>query len=382
MDLDELRQQIDAADAQLIDAFQKRMEVAEKIGEYKMNIGKPVLDSSREREKMAKIYDMADDRTKPYITAVYSVLFEVSRGLQSKFVPSLGEDFKEIDEVIKEMANKPFPTRATVACQGVEGAYSQEACEKAFQLPTISFVNSFSDVFKAIDNGTCEYGVLPIENSNAGTVALVYDLMIKHHFNIVRTVRVKVDHCCMMLPGAKMSDIKEVISHEQAISQSREFIESLGPDVKVTTCKNTAVAAQMVAESGRTDLCCLSNSKCSDLYGLNIVKHSVQDQGNNYTRFMVISKKLEIYPGASRTSLMMVLNHEPGALYKVLAYLYTNGVNLTKIESRPLAGRDFEFMFYFDLDCSIYNEGFSRMIAKLQTMGKEFRYLGSYSEIV
>lgn len=382
MDLNELRQQIDAADAQLIDAFQKRMEVAEKIGEYKMSIGKPVLDSSREREKMAKIYDMADERTKPYITALYSVLFEVSRGLQTKFIPSLQEDFKSIDETIKDMATKPFPTRATVACQGVEGAFSQEACEKAFQLPTISFKPTFGDVFKAIENGDCEYGVLPVENSNAGTVVQVYDLMIKHHFNIVRSVRVKVDHNCMMLPGAKLSDVKEVISHEQAINQSREFIESLGPDVKVTYCKNTAMAAKTVAESGRMDLCCLSSARCSDLYDLNIVKHSVQDQGNNYTRFMVISKNMEIYPGASRTSLMMVLKHEPGSLYKVLAFLYARGVNLVKIESRPLAGRDFEFMFYFDLECSIYNEGFSIMIAELQTMCKEFRYLGSYSEMV
>lgn len=381
-DLAKLREQIDEADKALLLAFEKRMEVAEKIGILKSKSGSRVLDPARERQKLCAIYDQADERTKPYISPLYSLLFEVSRGLQSRFIPDTTDEFRIITDAIDEMASKPFPTRAVVACQGVEGAFSQAACEKLFPIPSIMFMRTFSQVFAAIDAGLCKYGVLPVENSNAGTVSAVYDLMIKHSFKIVRSVRVKVDHNCLMNPGGKLSDIKEIISHEQAINQCREFIKSLGPDVKVTYYKNTAEAAKYVAESGRTDICSLSSIKCSELYGLDVVKTAVQDSGNNYTRFIVISKDLEIYPGANRTSMMMILKHEPGALYKILAFFYSRGINLVKIESRPLPGRDFEFMFYFDLETSIYNEGFAEMLAELKSMSMEFRYLGSYNEII
>ena len=379
--LDELRIEMDKADKALLEALQKRMEVAEQIGEFKKGSGKAIYDGQREREKMAAIYDMADDRTKPYISPIYTMLFEASRGLQTKVVAYEDDETKIIRDAIDEMNSKPFPVRANVACQGVEGAFSQVACERLFNIPNIMFMRTFAQVFQAIDAGLCNYGVLPVENSNAGTVSAVYDLMIKNSFKIVRSVRVKVDHNCFMRKGGKLSDIKEVISHEQAINQCKEFVKSLGPDVKVTYYSNTAEAAKYVAESGRNDICCLSSIKCGELYDLDLIKSSVQDSGNNYTRFIVISKKIEIYPGANRTS-MMILKHEPGALYKILAYFYARGVNLVKIESRPLPGRDFEFMFYFDLETSIYNEGFAEMMSELKAMTSELRYLGSYNEIV
>lgn len=373
---------MDKADKDLLAALQKRMEVAEKIGEFKKGSGKAIYDGQREREKMSAIYDMADDRTKPYISPIYTMLFEASRGLQTKVVSHEDDETKIIRDAIDEMNSKPFPVRANVACQGVEGAFSQVACERLFNIPNIMFMRTFAQVFQAIDAGLCNYGVLPVENSNAGTVSAVYDLMIKNSFKIVRSVRVKVDHNCFMRKGGKLSDIKEVISHEQAINQCKEFVKSLGPDVKVTYYSNTAEAAKYVAESGRNDICCLSSIKCGELYDLDLIKSSVQDSGNNYTRFIVISKKIEIYPGANRTSMMMILKHEPGALYKILAYFYARGVNLVKIESRPLPGRDFEFMFYFDLETSIYNEGFAEMMSELKAMTSELRYLGSYNEIV
>ncbi len=381
-DLSVLREEIDKADKALLEALQKRMEVSEKIGELKKNSGKMIYDGKREREKLASVYDMADERTKPYVAPLYQLLFEVSRGLQGKVNRSRTDATRIIDDAVSEMNSKPFPERAVVACQGVEGAFSQVACEKVFKIPSIMFMRNFSQVFDAIDAGLCKYGVLPVENSNAGTVSSVYDLMIQHRFKIVRSVRVKVDHSCLMNHGGKKSDIKEVISHEQAINQCREFIKNLGPDVKVTYYKNTAEAAKYVKESGRTDICCLSSVKCGVLYDLDVIQESVQDSGNNYTRFIVISKNLEIYPGANRTSMMMILKHEPGALYKILAFFYSRGINLVKIESRPLPGRDFEFMFYFDLETSIYNDGFSEMIAELESMCTEARYLGSYTEMI
>ena len=268
-----------------------------------------------------------------------------------------------------------------VACQGVEGAYSQIACEKIFKSPFIMYFKNFDSVFSAIEQGLCQYGILPIENSTAGSVKKVYDLMIKHSFSIVRTFRLKIDHNLLALPGADLSTIKTIYSHEQALNQCSEFLGNL-KGVNIVPVENTAVAAEMVSKSGRTDVAALSSRSCAELYGLNCLASSVQDKGNNYTRFICISKNLEIYPGSDKTSIMMILHHRPGALYRVLARLYVLGINVTKLESRPIPDRDFEFMFYFDLDTSIYSEEFVQLMCELDDLCEEFKYLGSYSEVV
>ena len=243
------------------------------------------------------------------------------------------------------------------------------------------FFKSFDAVFSAIENGLCQYGILPIENSTAGSVNKVYDLMISHNFSIVRTYRLKVDHNLLVNRGTKLEDIREIYSHEQAINQCKEFLETL-QDVKVIPVANTALASQMVAESGRKDVAALSSRACAQLYGLSCLKSAVQDMDNNQTRFICIAKNLEIYPGADKTSIMMILPHRPGALYKVMARLYTLGVNVTKLESRPIPDREFEFMFYFDLETSIYSEEFVQLMCELDELCEEFKYLGSYSEVV
>jgi chorismate mutase/prephenate dehydratase len=268
-----------------------------------------------------------------------------------------------------------------VACQGVEGAFAQIACEKIFKNPFIMYFKNFDAVFQAIEQGLCQYGILPIENSTAGSVKKVYDLMIKHNFSIIRTFRLKVDHNLLANPGAKLSEIREIYSHEQAINQSSEFLKSLS-NVTIIPVENTAVAAEMVAKSGRKDIAALASHVCEELYGLKSLADSVQDKGNNRTRFICISKNLEIYPGSDKTSIMMVLSHKPGALYKVLARLYTLGINVIKLESRPIPERDFEFMFYFDLETSIYSEEFVQLMCELDDLCEEFKYLGSYSEVV
>jgi chorismate mutase/prephenate dehydratase len=204
---------------------------------------------------------------------------------------------------------------------------------------------------------------------------------MKHKFNIVRSVRLKVDHNLLAIKGTKIENIKEIFSHEQAINQCADFIKSLG-QVTVHVVENTAVAAKMVADSGRSDFAALSSRSCANLYGLQCLAGSVQDKGNNYTRFICISKNLEIYPGADRTSIMLVTAHRPGALYKVLSHFYSLGINLVKLESRPLPDRDFEFMFYFDLDASVYNPALAQLLCELEGMCEEFQYLGSYTEII
>ena len=241
------------------------------------------------------------------------------------------------------------------------------------------YFKSFESVFTAIDQGLCQYGILPIENSTAGSVKKVYDLMIQHDFSIVRTFRMKVDHNLLAKTGTKLEDIKVIYSHEQALSQCSEFLSKL-KGVQIIPVENTAVAAQMA--SGEDGAAAVSSRSCAELYNLAILASSVQDKGNNHTRFICISKNLEIYPGADKTSIMMVLPHRPGSLYRMMARLFTLGINVTKLESRPIPDREFEFMFYFDLETSIYSEEFVQMICELDDLCEEFKYLGSYSEVV
>jgi chorismate mutase/prephenate dehydratase len=204
--------------------------------------------------------------------------------------------------------------------------------------------------------------------------------MMQHDFHIVRTTRVKIDHNLLAKPGTRLEDIHEVYSHEQAITQCANFLEAHG--ITAHVCENTAMAAQLVAQSDRTDVGALSSRTCAALYGLDVLQRDVQDRDDNFTRFACISKDLEIYPGANRTSLMIIVNHEPGALYQVLAKFYALDINIIKLESRPIPGRDFEFMFYFDIDCPVAAPEFRTLISSIGDSCEEYRYLGSYTEVV
>ena len=376
MDLNVYRKEIDQIDDEIVRLFQQRMDVAAKIAAYKKENGLPILQPARERAKLAEVSQKSREDMQSYMRVLYSLLFELSRTYQEK--GNRTELYRKIEAAI-ENTPRLFPQCATVACQGVEGAYSQLACEKLFKNPQIQYFRNFEGVFSAIEAGFCQYGILPIENSTAGSVKRVYDLMVKHNFSIVRSTRMKVDHC--LLAKADHEEIKEIFSHEQAIAQSAAFLKSLG-NVKVTVCENTAIAAQTVAMSERKDVAALSSRMCAELYGLKILKSGVQDEGNNHTRFLCISKNTEIYPGADKTSIMLILPHKPGALYKVLARLYALGINLLKLESRPLPERDFEFMFYLDLETSVYSEEFVQLMCEIGGICEEFKYLGSYSEVV
>lgn len=380
MDILELRQEIDKIDDQMVRLFCQRMDVAAQIAEYKKENGLPILVPAREREKLQDVATKAGPEMDNYTRVLYSMLFELSRSYQAKQTKEHTPLYHKITQAI-ESTPKLFPQTAMVACQGVEGAYSQIACEKIFKNPLILYFKDFEDVFTAIEQGLCQYGILPIENSTAGSVKKVYDLMIRHNFSIVRTFRLKVDHNLLVKPGTKISDVREIYSHEQAINQCADFLRTL-PGVKVVPVENTAVAAQMVSQSDRDDVAALSSRSCAELYNLECLKYSVQDKGNNRTRFICISKNLEIYPGADKTSIMMILHHKPGALYKVLARLFTLGINVTKLESRPIPDREFEFMFYFDLETSIYSEEYVQLMCELDELCEEFKYLGSYSEVV
>ncbi len=381
MDLKEYRTQIDDIDQQLVKLFQQRMEVSKGIAEYKKEHGLPILDPGREREKLRALSAGMEPDMQNYTSVLYSSLFELSRSYQSQQMSRYTELSQEITDAI-ENTPRQFPKNVTVGVCGVEGAYSQIACERMIKNPLIMYLNSFEAVFSAVESGLCQYGIVPIENSTAGSVKKVYDLMIRKNFSIIRSVRLKIDHNLLAKHGTKLEDVKEIFSHEQAISQCAEFLKTLGKDVTVTAVENTAMAAEMVAKSSRTDVAALCSRSCMELYSLDCLQRNVQDQRSNYTRFICISKNLEIYPGANRTSIMLATAHKPGALYRILARFYALGINITKLESRPIPDRDFEFMFYFDLETSVYDREFIQIICELSANTEDFTYLGSYSEVV
>jgi len=380
MALENLREEIDAIDEELVKLFVKRMGVSAQVAALKKRDGRAVLDPSRERQLLTRVSELAGEELESQTRVLYNLILSLSRSYQNHCLGFDDALLQKIRAGIKETA-PVFPERAFVACQGVEGAYSQLACDKLFSAANIMYMNTFEGVFNAVDKGLCRYGVLPLENSAAGSVNQIYDLMAKYKFHIVRSTRLHVAHVLLAPRGTKLEDIREIYSHEQAIQQCSEFLQTL-KGVQVNVCENTAMAAKAVAESGRTDVAAISSESCAALYNLEILGESLTNVDNNYTRFICIAKPLEIYPGAHRTSLMLVLPHKPGALHGILSKFYSLGVNLIKLESRPIPGRDFEFMFYFDIEVSVYSEAFENLLSQLQADAEKFQYFGSYTEVV
>ena len=380
MELSDYRKRLDEIDEEILHLFTERMDIAVEIASWKQENSLPVLDARREKEKLQRIEEMSDPELSDYSFTLFSMLMELSRSRQNRILHRDSPETRAIEAALRDTPQL-FPEKAVVACQGVEGAYSGIACEKLFLRPSIFYFSSFDAVFTAVEKGLCRYGVIPVENSTAGTVNAVYDLMVKHDFRIVRSVRIKVDHNLLVRPGTKEEDIREIYSHGQALTQCASFLQRF-PNAKIIPCENTAVAAKMVAESNDPGVAALSSRSCAKLYGLEILMGSVQDSDNNYTRFICISKNLEIYPGADHTSLMMVIRDEPGTLHHVLARFYVLGINMHKLESRPIPGRNWEYRFYFDLDTSVYSPKFIQLMGELGDICEEYEYLGSYSEVV
>ncbi|MBE5779438.1 MAG: bifunctional chorismate mutase/prephenate dehydratase [Clostridiales bacterium] len=379
MDMTNLREEINKIDEELVKLFSKRMNVAREIAHYKQENNLPVYDPERERQVLVRQASRVEPDLQMPVRLLYNTLFDISRNYQRQYVG----DASGFRDVLKNaMANTPatFPKQAKVACQGIEGAYSQQACDRLFSLPDIMYFRNFEGVFQAIESGFCQYGVLPIENSANGSVTQVYDLMRSHRFHIVRSIKMKVDHRLLANPGVKLSDIKEVVSHQQALGQCSLFLKKL-PNVKITMCENTAVAAKMVHESGRKDIAAISSRGCDELYGLDVVEENIANSDSNFTRFICIARDMEIYPGSNRTSLMLQLPHKPGSLYNQIAGFAAHGLNLTKLESRPIPGTDFEFQFYFDLEADPADEDVAKLLSDIITKQEGYTYLGSYQEI-
>ena len=377
--LEELRKGIDEIDDELSELYLKRMALCQEIGKEKARTSTAVNAYGREKEIINRVTAKADDELKVYLKQFYQSIFFQSKTYQGKFAPAKSETSEKIREILRSGEMK-FPVSATVACQGVKGAYSGIATDKIFEISDITYFKTFDAVFNAVDKGLCEYGVLPIENSTAGSVSAVYDLMKKYSFYIVKSVRLRINHALLAKKGAKLQNIKTVYSHGQALSQCAQYLKNLG--VKTVEVENTAVAAKIVAESDDDTIAALASEECSSLNGLTILEKGVQDASDNFTRFICISKDFKIFQGADKISVMTSLSNKPGSLNEMLTRFSMLGLNLTKLESRPIPNSPFEFMFYFDFDADVSEDRVLDLIAELDNNSDKFVFLGSYKEVI
>ncbi len=386
-DIKDSRAEIDALNRELIERFCRRMDVAADVADYKREHGLPVFDRTREREILADMAELAGEDYRYYAKIFFTVMMDLSKARQSALLAashaeSHPEDIScRIERAMAENATV-FPDGGLVACQGVEGAYSQIAADRLFSLPRIRYFGTFGDVFEAVERGDCTFGVLPIENSTYGTVNEVYDLMQKYRFSIVRSIKLRIDHRLLAKPGTRLENIRAVYSHAQAIGQCRRFLDA-HPEIETHVCRNTAEAASIVAGMDRDDVAAIASEACASLYGLSRLAdgNTIMNAGRNDTRFICITKDLAIYPGATKISLMLTLPHEPGSLYTTLAKFTAQGVNLTKLENRPIEGRDFDMRFYFDFEASPAEPRIRALLDDLERSSETFAFLGGYSEM-
>ena len=378
MELSEIRTKIDAVDDQLLELFLQRMQLSDEVAAYKNEHRLPILNKQREREILAKVTEKSGDKER-YAYHLFSTLFELARSRQAELIDAPTHVEAQVKASLAA-GGEVFPQTGLVACQGVEGANSQVACDRILPRGNIVYVKTFQAVASAVESGLCKFGVLPIENSSNGSVRAVYELLQDHKLSVVRSTRLCIRHELLALPGAKLSDITEIYSHEQAIGQCSRFLTGLN-GVRVVPCDNTAAAAQMVAERGDKHVAAISSHPCAALYGLECLKDDIQDSDNNYTRFFCVAKDPVIYAGANRISLIIACENRPGALYDILSKLAALGINMTKLESCPVTGRNFEFIFFLELEASVHEPGVLPMLEELERSCQSFQFLGSYAEV-
>ena len=378
--LEEIRREINTIDDELVKLFVRRMEASEKVAEVKRGSSAPVLDPARERAILAKVAKAVGPDFENEARLLFTTLMSMSRGRQRAELAGEEGFAKEIATALAATPDR-FPSSATVACAGTEGSYAQQAVCRLVQFPSIFYFKGFDDVFTAVEKGMCDYGVLPIENSAVGSVTAVYDLMAKHNFKIVKALKLRIRHVLLAPPGVAFADIREIASHPHALAQCSEFLRAQSA-IRAVPATNTAAAAAELAASGRRDAAVIASRECATLYGLEVLREDISNITSNYTRFICISKRTELYPDADKFSVMMSLNHRPGALTDVLVKFAAVGVNLTKLESRPVPGSDFEFRFIFDFEASPRDPRVVKMLSGfvLDPEIEHFTFLGAYSE--
>ncbi len=373
MTLEEIRREIDGIDAQLLPLLQRRMDCAKQVADYKAAHGLPVFNAAREEQILERVAAQAGEYSGE-ARLFYATLMEMSRALQHRRMQDSRALRKEIAAAPREL-----PPVRRVACQGAAGAYSHEAALRLFPQAEPCFYASFGDVVRAVEAGDVDLGLLPVENSSAGSVSEVYGLILEHRFFIAAATTLRVRHCLAAPPSADPARIRDVYSHRQALAQCSQFLARHG--YVPQPYSNTAAAAKMAAERGG-DLAVICSEQAAETHGLRILERGIQNSSGNRTRFIAISRTLTIPDDAQKISLCFSLPHTTGSLYHVLARFAVAGLNLTKIESRPISseGRLFEYDFYLDFTGNLREEPTLEFIASLQAELPDFSFLGNYRE--
>lgn len=375
MDLLELRNEIDKLDDELIPLLLKRMDISRRVAEYKVQNGIPVLNEQRELEILEDVASKCGEQGE-VIKTVFSAIMDASRALQHKIIGG-GVELRNLISNAKCEKNLTA-NGEPIACQGVQGAYSGEAAKALFPDSPIDFHKQFEDVFEAVNQNKARFGIIPVENSTAGSVHESYDLIMKYKFFIVGAYDLRVDHCLCAKPGVKFEDIENVYSHTQALSQCNIFLKNF--DFTGITFSNTAAAAKFVSESEKNNIAAICSESAAKKYGLKIIRKGIQNVTNNTTRFIVISKELVIDEDAEKISLIFSAPHRTGSLYRVLGRFSMTGLNLTKLESRPVANGRFDYYFYVDILGSVRDEQTLDLLCALSDELPEFSFLGNYYE--
>jgi Prephenate dehydratase./Chorismate mutase type II. len=377
MTLDEARKEIDKIDSLLFELFLKRMRVSDDIVRIKMREGIPILNTAREKEVLAKAEKTAPEEYAQYTVALTNFIMELSRSRQRDI---LSIESNKDNAFFNEIKSPRKPVESPrLAVQGVPGSFAGKAAATMYPDGKLQFVEKWDEVLCALQDGSADYGVLPVENSTAGSVIDVYDLLLKYKCYIAKGLQLPVTHCLVGVRGASISDIKNVYSHPHAFPQCRSFLEQ-HPRINKIPYINTALAAKMVAECGDKSKAAIASADCAHLYGLDIIAPSIQDSDLNCTRFIAVSKEFELPDNANKISLVFSLPHITGSLYRTLGRFALNGLNLTKIESRPDPKTPFEYYFYVDVIGNLKAQKTAKLLGAFSEELPFFSFLGNYCE--
>lgn len=375
MDIEQVRKKIDEINDEMLELFLKRMDLSEKIANIKKDENKPLRDKIREREILDKVVEKSD-KNAIYAKNFFNNLMSLSR---TKQLSTIGQslEFSEKIEKAKQIANDGFPQKAYIAVQGVQGSWSQIATDKMFSLGTIMYFDKEDDVLDAVSSGMCEFGVIPIENSQIGTVRETYQKISQKKLYIVKSLKQNIDHKLMGIKGADLSDLKEIHAHKNAISQCTSFIETLG-DIKIVLSDNTALSAKYIKEENDKSKMAICSKNAGELYGLETIKEHIANSEKNYTKFICITKDFKIYPGSNKISLTFSLLHTTGSLADILTRLSYVGLNINLIETIMLDDLNLEYVFFVEVDGSLEQREVSALFNELQIELPHFEILGNY----
>jgi len=378
-ELEQYRREIDRIDGELVQLFLERMAVTGKVGEYKQRAGIPVLDAGREKQVIAAKTALTDDPArKADVAALYEEIMAISRRQQRKLVREGAEEPGYAAYAAALAARREPVAAPQVVYQGEPGCYSEEAAVGFFG-PEVSSrgLAWFPDVFAALERGEADYAVLPVENSSTGSIRQVYDLLAQYNYYVVGECQVKVEHCLMALPGVALEDIHTVYSHEQGLMQCERYLDVHRGWRRVPTL-DTAGSAKQVAESGDRTAAAICSRRAAQIYGLHILAEGVNYNAMNHTRFVVVSPVLELRPGRNKISAVFRLPHQSGSLHEILTVFAVQGLNLLKIESRPIPGRGWEYLFFLDFTGDLAAPEMDGVLHELGQLAAEFRILGNF----